>query len=98
MFEISGKFLRKFTTDRLKYPHGICADSADNILVADFGPKCVWIFSSAGVLVTTIKTDDSGACKLGGDVWSVCTDKDNRVLLGGNSKLQVLGFTAWYSV
>ena len=93
MFDLDGKFLRKFGSGVLEGPTGITQDRAGNVLVASTGNHIVCIFAPDGGLITKFGTPGTVHGEFR-DPCSVCVDRHGQILVGDSQRVLVFAFEA----
>ncbi len=81
VFSVDGEFVRHVGVGRLKRPTGVSCSAFDELVVADWGNKCVVVFSTSGdVLVTMGRGDFRSVAIHGGTVFSQNRDVQKCIL------------------
>jgi hypothetical protein len=71
VFSVDGEFIRRVGVGLLKSALGVAASAFDELVVADYGGKCLRVFSSTGdVLATVGQGSYSGVVVHGGSVFA----------------------------
>lgn len=91
VFDYNGRALRLFGSGQLKHPCGLAIDSAGNWLCCDYDNRRVCVFRADGSFLCEF--DDHTVEKHNFQPYSVCVDRDGRILVAANSpRLFVFAF------
>jgi DNA-binding beta-propeller fold protein YncE len=72
VFSVDGEFIRHVGTGRLKGPSGVACSAFDELVVADYGSRCLFVFSATGdVLAKVGRGKLTGVALHGGTVVAV---------------------------
>ncbi len=78
---MEGEFVRHVGVGELGRPMGVACSACDEIVVADYGNRCVVVFSASGEMLHTMGDGTfSGVAMHGGTIFAQTYDNDECVV------------------
>jgi DNA-binding beta-propeller fold protein YncE len=81
VFSVEGEFVRHVGVGELSYPQGVACSAFDEIVVADWGARCVVVFSASGEMLHMMRGGAlTGVAMHGGTIFAQTHGSDKCVV------------------